>query len=211
MAPTLRQAILFDGAIAAQGLGGVFITDATGTVIYDSLGPTPRPIDISGRLYFKNHQAGDREGLLISRPIRSPVTGEWTLALSRRIDNPDGSFAGVVVGELQLSYFIGLFNPLAVGTHGGVSLFSTGGWLVARWPHSEQRRRHGCQRGQRLQQDARRLVRRVRGHGLDRPCQPPLQLPPGGLAAHSSSTWGWRRKMCLPNGSRNPSCSAAHC
>ena len=70
--------------------------------------------------------------------MQSDTDSQWTLALSRRISNPDGSFAGVVVGEIPLSYFYALFKPLDVGRHGGVSLFSTHGWLIARWPFAEQ-------------------------------------------------------------------------
>jgi PAS domain S-box-containing protein len=131
----VRQAILFDGAIKAEGYRGVFITNAAGDNIYDSLGDQARPINISDRPFFRAHQAQDNLGLIISPPLLSHVTGRWVLALTRRINHPDGTFAGVAVGTIELDWFQSLFSALNVGKHGIINLVTSDGVLLARRPN----------------------------------------------------------------------------
>jgi len=136
MDPQLRQAILFDGAIKAEGYRGVFITNAAGQNIYDSMGPQARPVNIADRAFFRAQQAQDNLGLIISPPLLSRFTGTWVLALVRRINHPDGTFAGVAVGTIEIAWFQSLFNALNVGNHGIINLVSTDGVLLARRPNA---------------------------------------------------------------------------
>ncbi len=57
------------------------------------------------------------------------------LTLSRRIDNPDGSFGGVVVGALSVDYFRALLDGLQVGPHGSAAVLGTNGALITRLPY----------------------------------------------------------------------------
>jgi PAS domain S-box-containing protein len=132
--PSARQSILFDGAIAAPDIEGVSVTDAAGNIIYSTIIPTPRQINVADRDYFRTLQANSDLGLFISRPLHSRLSGVWGLALARRISNPDGSFAGVTVSSVNLSYFSSLFNALELGEDGAVSLFSANGRLIVRRP-----------------------------------------------------------------------------
>ena len=59
------------------------------------------------------------------------------MGLSRRISNPDGSFAGVVVGTLRLSYFRQLFERTVLNPSDSINLFSQDGILLMRSPYSE--------------------------------------------------------------------------
>ncbi|WP_158742701.1 ATP-binding protein [Acidisphaera sp. L21] len=129
--PAMRQAILFDGAIAAQGFSGIAITDATGNIIYESKGAVQTPINLSDRDYFKQQASGAGPGLGISGPLRSRNEGTWTIGLVRSISAPDGGFRGVAVGGLRIDYISLLFQSLKLGPLGNVALFTADGVLIA--------------------------------------------------------------------------------
>ena len=59
------------------------------------------------------------------------------VVLSRRIDKPDGSFGGVVLGSLKLSYFSRLFNRIGLGQDGAINLYLREGTRVVRHPYAE--------------------------------------------------------------------------
>ena len=58
--------------------------------------------------------------------------GIWSISVSRRITRPDGGFGGIVSGTLKLEYFQELFNKVALGTGGTITLFREDGTLLVR-------------------------------------------------------------------------------
>jgi diguanylate cyclase (GGDEF)-like protein/PAS domain S-box-containing protein len=54
--------------------------------------------------------------------------------LSRRINHPDGSFAGVVLATVDSSYFSQFYSQFDIGANGTVSLLSANGIMMARSP-----------------------------------------------------------------------------
>ena len=70
-------------------------------------------------------------------PYRSRLRGgDESLAVSRRLSNPDGSFAGVVVGTLRLAYFRDRFAGLSIGERDVITVFRNDGAVLARDPYS---------------------------------------------------------------------------
>jgi PAS domain S-box-containing protein len=138
MDPRLRQAVPFDGAIGAEGFGGIFIADETGQIIYNSLSAAPHNVNVSDRLFFQQHRDHPELGLTLSTPLHAREGGAWTLVLTRRINHPDGSFAGTAAAALRLSYFQTLFSAIDLGPHGIINLVNTDRRMVARRPYSDQ-------------------------------------------------------------------------
>jgi PAS domain S-box-containing protein len=130
----VRQAVLFDGAIGTQVFGGVSITDERGQVVYASTAETPLSVNVSDRYYFKAHRARADLGLLMTGPTLSPMDGRWSLLLSRRVNRPDGTFAGIAVGSIELDIILEMFDKLSTGGAGVVALFTTDGRLLVRKP-----------------------------------------------------------------------------
>ena len=130
----VRQAVLFDGAVGTQVFGGVYITDENGQIVYDFAGPTPRNINVVDRDYFQAHRANPNLGLLMTGPTLSRLDGRWSLFLSRRVNRPDGTFAGVAVGSIELDIVQDMFNKLSTGKAGIVALFTTDGRMLVRKP-----------------------------------------------------------------------------
>jgi hypothetical protein len=72
-------------------------------------------------------------GLFIGRPFITN-SGKYVIALSRRLSHRDGSFAGVVVGIIKLSYFQELFSRVSLGPDGSIGIYRTDGILISRFP-----------------------------------------------------------------------------
>ncbi len=131
----IRDMVLFDRAITASHVGAVFATDAAGNMLYRPMGMRRfNSANFADRDYFQAHRANPDLGLYISRPERGRATGIWRITLSRRRNNPDGSFGGVVAAGIQLSYFRELFNGLELGPGGLIALNRTDGVVLFRSP-----------------------------------------------------------------------------
>ena len=137
MDPAIRQSILFDGSIASQTSGGVFLSDAAGDDLYSSLTTPPKRVNIADREYFKTLRTQPDAGLVISRPLRSRSTGRWIIALARRLDDTDGGFAGVAIGALELDDLNAQFSSFDIGRSGVVTLLGENATIVTRRPFAE--------------------------------------------------------------------------
>ncbi|HEY8564181.1 MAG TPA: PAS domain S-box protein [Beijerinckiaceae bacterium] len=113
----------------------VSLVDASGTVIATSLGPVPNPApNLSDREHFSVHRERADVGLFVSRALLGRISGRWSLQLTRRLDGPDGSFAGIVVISINPEYFAERFATFDVGVGGAITLFGKDGYVRARAP-----------------------------------------------------------------------------
>ena len=135
--PDVRQSVLFGGALA-EGSAAVFVADALGRVIFNSTGPHAANFNIADRDYFLAQRANPNLGLSITKPLKSRYNGAWNVPLARRVNNPDGSFAGLAFGGIGQNYFQSMFSRLDIGDQGSIVLLSTNGVLLARRPFVEQ-------------------------------------------------------------------------
>lgn len=129
----VRQLILFNRATAAKHQGAIRVLDAVGTVIDDSRSGLTETDNFFDRDYFQIHKQNANAGLYISSPLIR-IDGQYVIGISRRVSNPDGSFAGVVVGELELSYFHNLFQKVSLGPESSMGLVRTDGTMLMRSP-----------------------------------------------------------------------------
>ena len=134
--PHVRRDALFDRAASASYLGSILVLDATGKVIVDSLSDNPPDLNFSDRPYFTVQRDNPNVGLFVSDPYHSRLRrGSPSIALSRRISRPDGSFAGIALVAVQLDYFHHLFSGLQLGPHGSIALIQQDGVMVMRQPY----------------------------------------------------------------------------
>ncbi|AIO68803.1 diguanylate cyclase domain protein [Burkholderia oklahomensis] len=134
--PAIRSKVLFDRAATGKYLGTIYVMNERGDIVLDSHFPKPPPVaNFAYRDYFvyqRDHPAG---GLYISKPYAARLRhGALTVALSRRITRPDGSFGGIVAGTLSIDYFRALLDGLSVGPDGTAAIFETNGLMIARLP-----------------------------------------------------------------------------
>ena len=133
LTPELRQLVLFDRAATAKDMGSIFVLDKNGTVTTDSRTLTPKPYNYADRDFFKSQIDGLGDGPYLSRPFIAP-NGEYVIAISRRLTDANGAFAGVVVGTLRLSYFHKMFLKLKLGENDAITLVRDDGSLLMRSP-----------------------------------------------------------------------------
>ena len=89
------------------------------------------------RAYFIRHRDNPSLGLDISEPIVGRTNHVWEIIVSRRLNNADGSFAGIVSSAIALSYFEDLFSSLNLGKSSNITLLSKNLYVVTRFPISE--------------------------------------------------------------------------
>lgn len=110
--------------------------DASGNVIIDSASEVARTGNFADRRYFTVQRDNPNAGLYISDPYQSRLRdGSPSIAMSRRISHPDGSFAGIALIAINLDYFHRLFAGLSLGPHGAISLIGKNGIMVMRQPY----------------------------------------------------------------------------
>ena len=129
----IRKLVLFNRATGAHYLGFINALDENGNVIADSQ-PTQNANNWSVRDYFIHHRSDKSMDIYISRPFALGSETQASIAISRRMSRPDGSFAGVVVGSMNLAYFRDLFSKLALGPHGSIALLRDDGVVLMRLP-----------------------------------------------------------------------------
>ena len=134
--PEVRHRIAFSTATNANGLGTLFVTDATGQIVSDSHGLVPANVNVSDRDYFQVQQGQTDAGLYLSRPFLSHIDHKdpLSIALSKRVEDRHGRFAGIVVATLRLSYFHQLFENSILRRHGTITLMRTDGLVLMRQP-----------------------------------------------------------------------------
>ena len=137
VSPELRQLILFDRSTFARHLEAISLLDENGIVRLESRTPYAKPASRAFRDYFQFHKNSTVFQLHVSEPIVTRETNTAVIAISRRLSNPDGSFAGVVAGSMRLSYFQQLFKAALLGADGNITLSRTDGKLLMRWPYHE--------------------------------------------------------------------------
>lgn len=137
--PRVRAVALFDRAASATHLGSFVVLDTQGNVALDAKEEFPKSANFSSRDFFIAHKTNPTVGLYIGDPYVSKRHGDaMSIPLSRRISNADGTFAGVVLIDLQLEYFKQLFSGLSLGKNGSVALIRKDGVMMMRQPFNSK-------------------------------------------------------------------------
>ena len=86
------------------------------------------------RDYFKVLKDDVSLDRAIGEPVQNRGTGTWTIYNARKIRMQDGSFGGMVLVAVELSYFERFFQSIATGDGRAINLFRADGTLLARFP-----------------------------------------------------------------------------
>ena len=135
VSPRMRHAALFDTSSTANYLGTILVLDKNGDIKWSSIEISKYTPNYSDRDYFQALKDTPQDALYISRPFLSRLrNADPSIAFVRRLNNPDGSFDGIVQGAMRLEYFQDLFRKLNLGPGGSMALTRTDGRLLARRP-----------------------------------------------------------------------------
>ncbi len=106
----------------------VSIIDANGMMQASNAGPQPAPVmDLSDRDHFRFHLTSTEDQLYISKPVVGRVSGQWSVQVTRRFQNADQSFGGVVVASLKPDHFTKFYDKIDFGSSASISLIGSDG------------------------------------------------------------------------------------
>ncbi len=108
------------------------VTDADGSWQYQSSQRQTR-YSSADRAYFAWHRDHTDREMRVDHPALSKH-GDPILPVSRRIDKPDGSFAGVVVGAIDLDKIGDFYKTMKYGEKSVIGLWDKDGFLIVRVP-----------------------------------------------------------------------------
>jgi len=128
---------LYHGAreipLMAAGTIQAAIIGADGRLVASTLDPNPQPMDLSDREHFRIHLDGHFKGLFISKPVTGRVSNQVTIQISRRLEDKNGKFMGVLVFSLPPSSFTSLFKSVDFGPRGVITLTGLDNIIRARF------------------------------------------------------------------------------
>ena len=117
-----------------EGIQALFIYDAQGNWIVSSFPQNTPAKNNSDRAYFAYHREHTDESIHIGSIVESRTTGDKVIPISRRINAPDGTFAGVALATVPVDYFQTFFERMDVDDKGVIFLALNNGDLLARRP-----------------------------------------------------------------------------
>ncbi|WP_316233054.1 diguanylate cyclase domain-containing protein [Bradyrhizobium sp. SZCCHNPS2010] len=115
-------------------IGGVVVLGEDGRWL-----ATSETVDLTGRndadqVYFEHHRTSTDRSSLIGPPVKSAITGQWVITVSRRFNRPDGAFGGVALVTVDANYLENFYSQFNVGRNGSIFLMSRKGVILARAP-----------------------------------------------------------------------------
>jgi diguanylate cyclase (GGDEF)-like protein len=130
------QKLLQEQVAELPQLAGLFVLDAEGNILVSSQ-ERSFASNFSGRVYFQHHRQHRERTPFIGPLVQNP-NGAWRLSVSRRIDRPDGSFGGVMVAGIDITYFRNFYDSFNIGENGLIILGLNNGTMLMRRPFLER-------------------------------------------------------------------------
>nr|WP_294504928.1 sensor domain-containing diguanylate cyclase [uncultured Rhodopila sp.] len=121
-------------AAALPAIHEMGIMDKNGDPVVKSLVTNLAGLNYSEREYYRYHRAHADRQAYIGERITSKIDGAQSITVTRRYNNPDGSFGGVVVASVSLSFFQHLFDQMQAKSGGVIVLLGDDGVILVRSP-----------------------------------------------------------------------------
>jgi len=119
---------------ASPVIASIAWTNSDGDLLVHSHGGAPARAGIGALPHFAAVRDSQDAGLVISGPFTISGSDNWLASASRRIVNPDGTFAGVVGAVLDLSYFSAMYRSVIGKNDDTVVLVHRSGEVLVREP-----------------------------------------------------------------------------
>lgn len=131
------HALMVQEAKIMPQLHGLFLYGPDGRWIVTDKAVNPETANNADRDYFNYHRTHEDDRVLISDVVKSRSTDEYIIPISRRLNNPDGSFAGVLLGTIRVSYFMDYYGDFKIDDRGALVLAMRNGRILVRRPFVE--------------------------------------------------------------------------
>jgi two-component system sensor histidine kinase/response regulator len=114
----------------------IAMADREGRIVGTTEGPAPVAVSVREEDYFRYLAAHDDQSLFFGKPVvgagSGRAGGHWAMPLARRLDAPDGSFAGVLIVSLDPYSLARFYESVDLGPGGTVMLVGRDGVVRAR-------------------------------------------------------------------------------
>ncbi|MDR2307499.1 MAG: sensor domain-containing diguanylate cyclase [Paucimonas sp.] len=135
--PRLHALLKQQAAIMPQ-LHGLFVYGPDGSWIVTDKDVVPAGANNADRDYFIYHRTHPGREVRIGSVVRSRSTGDLIIPISRRLDRPDGSFAGVLLGTIKVDWFVRYYGDFKIDERGALVLAKRDGTILVRRPFVEK-------------------------------------------------------------------------
>ena len=88
----------------------------------------PVKVNVADRGYFKAQKLAVGDDLLVGEPVKSRITGEWVVPLTRSITRKDGTFGGIVILLVDPLLFFAPFEKASRGESATRAILSLDGY-----------------------------------------------------------------------------------
>ncbi|MFL6720172.1 MAG: diguanylate cyclase domain-containing protein, partial [Burkholderiaceae bacterium] len=119
------------GLVPAAARISISVFDQNGMLLTSTLAEPQSRKDVASRGYFKAHAASPSKALAISNPMKSIVSERHVMILSRRIEDADGGFAGVLAIAVDPEFLVSFVDDSKLSRDDFVSIRNTDGSFVA--------------------------------------------------------------------------------
>ncbi|THF53709.1 diguanylate cyclase [Allorhizobium terrae] len=110
---------------------------ADGRLIESTTNVFSAGVDLSDRAYFIHHQHSEDLSPRADGPFKGPVTNEWFMTLSQRLNDREGHFAGVMVATIDIRMFVNFFKGFSFPGEATLAMIDGDGRLLVRSPMDE--------------------------------------------------------------------------
>ncbi len=116
-------------------LHGLFIYGRDGEWRVTDKSSEPPRANNADREYFQFHRQHAADVLYVGTVIESRSTHELIIPVSRRLEDRDGRFAGVLLATIRLQYFVDYYERFKLDARGAITLAQDDGTLMVRRPY----------------------------------------------------------------------------
>ncbi len=126
---------LIDLPLTASYIWFINVLNESGDVVADPRSNVSRPVNFAGRDYFQDHLKNPADIVMIGRPFATAPNQHASIPISRRLNRADGSFAGVVVAGVRLTWLSDLLSRPSPGPHPTIIIRRGDGLILMRAPY----------------------------------------------------------------------------
>lgn len=131
------EALLLRHQQRTAGVDAMYLADADGEFVAHSVGAT-NGVNVRGRTHFQTLKRQPMTAVAVSEASLGRLTKTWGVTIGRRIDLPNGDFAGMVGAHLPLATnFTDFYSGLPLGKDSAITLRDPDNRLLVRHPPVE--------------------------------------------------------------------------
>ena len=128
------EALLLRHQQRTAGVDAMYLADADGEFVAHSVGAT-NGVNVRGRTHFQTLKRQPMTAVAVSEASLGRLTKTWGVTIGRRIDLPNGDFAGMVGAHLPLATnFTDFYSGLPLGKDSAITLRDPDNRLLVRHP-----------------------------------------------------------------------------